>query len=115
MGPGGERVFQMTGPQQLVHRSLTEKATEIAALYECALRVLRDDANPGRLLLAAHSIREMMNGLPSVLNLPILAEQGRGSDQVSALCVCQLDLAHFDALIWPPASLPLLRSLPVIN
>jgi len=30
-------------------------------------------------------------------------------------CVCQLDLAHFDALIWPPASLPLLRSLPVIN
>ena len=30
-------------------------------------------------------------------------------------CVCQLDLAHFDALIWPPASLPLLRSMPVIS
>ena len=27
-------------------------------------------------------------------------------------CVCQLDLAHFDALIWPPASVFLLRSSP---
>jgi hypothetical protein len=30
-------------------------------------------------------------------------------------CVCQLDLAHFDALIWPPASLLLLQAIPVIS
>jgi hypothetical protein len=28
-------------------------------------------------MLAAHSIREMMGGLPKVLELPVLAEQGR--------------------------------------
>jgi hypothetical protein len=35
--------------------------------------------------------------------------------QTSPRCVCQLDLAHFDALIWPPASLLLLQAIPVIS
>ena len=77
--------FQMTGRQQLVYRSLAEKSESLAALYECALRVMWDGSNPGRVLLAAHSIREMMGGLPSVLALPVLAEQGRLGDQVNAL------------------------------
>ena len=38
-----------------------------------------------------------------------------GGIKATHMCVCQLDLAHFDALIWPPASLPLLRSIPVIS
>lgn len=77
--------FQMTGRQQLVRRALSENLEAVGALYECALRVLSDRSNPGRLLLAAHSIREMTGGLPKFLDLPILAEQGRMGDQVSGL------------------------------
>jgi len=77
--------FRIAGRQQLVHRSLAEKSEPLAALYECALRVMWDRSNPGRVLLAAHSIREMMGGLPSVLALPVLAEQGRLGDQINAL------------------------------
>jgi hypothetical protein len=75
----------MTGRQQLVHRSLTQKSEVVAVLYECALRVLRDESNPGRLFLAAHSIREMTNGLPKVLDLPIVVEQGRLGDQLNGI------------------------------
>ena len=72
----GNAQFQMTGCQQLVRRSLTDKSEPVALLYECALRVLGDESNAGRVMLAAHSVREMMNGLPKVLELPVLAEQG---------------------------------------
>jgi hypothetical protein len=83
--PEGTQSFQMTGRQQLVHRSLTDKSQPVATLYESALRVLDDEANAGRLMLASHCIREMMGGLPKVLELPVLAEQGRLGDQMTAL------------------------------
>lgn len=35
--------FQMTGRQQLVYRSLTDKSEPMALLYECSLRVLADE------------------------------------------------------------------------
>lgn len=85
MSPGGEHSFEMNGRQQLVRRSLAEKAAEIGDLYECALRALSDNANPCNFFLAAHAIRIMMDRLPRVLNLPTLAEQGRLDDKVSAL------------------------------
>jgi hypothetical protein len=77
-------LFEMYGRQQLIRRSLAEKAAEIGDLYEGALRALSDEANPGRFFLAGHSVREMMDALPRLLNLPMLAEQGRLGDQVSA-------------------------------
>ncbi len=83
--PADQQPFQMTGRQQLVYRSLTEKSDALGLLYECALRVLADESNPGRLFLAAHSIREMTGDLPKVLALPILADQGRLGDQMNAL------------------------------
>jgi hypothetical protein len=82
---GDTQPFQMTGRQQLVHRSLADKSEPMGVLYECSLRVFADDSNPGRVLLAAHSIREMMGGLPKVLELPVLADQGRLGDQMNAL------------------------------
>ena len=85
MNQGGAQPFQMTGRQQLVYRSLTDKSEPVALLYECSLRVLADDSNPGRTLLAAHSIREMMGALPKVLELPVLADHGRLGDQMNAL------------------------------
>jgi hypothetical protein len=77
--------FRLTGRQQSVHASLAEKSVAMAALYENALRALRDGSNSGRLFLAAHAIREMTNELPSVMDLPIFADQGKLGDQVNAL------------------------------
>jgi hypothetical protein len=77
--------FQLAGRQQLVYQSLAAKSREMAELYESALRILRDDANRGRIFLAAHSIREMTGELPKVLDLPILAEEARLGDKVNSL------------------------------
>lgn len=82
---GDVRVPELSGRQQLLYRSLKEKSPKIAELYESALRVLADGSNPCRLFFAAHSIREMIDGLPRFLDLPTLAEQGRLGDRVSAL------------------------------
>ncbi len=85
MNTGNSQQYEMTGRQQLVHRSLSEKSDSVALLYESSLRVLADNANPGRILQASHSIREMTGGLPKVLDLPVLSEQGRMGDRVNAL------------------------------
>jgi hypothetical protein len=77
--------FQFTGRQQLIHGSLVQKSQEMADLYESALRVCWDEGNPGRFVLAAHSIREMTGNLPKVLDLPVLGETGRLGDQVDTL------------------------------
>jgi hypothetical protein len=77
--------FQFTGRQQLIHGSLAQKNQEMADLYESALRVHWDEGNRCRLILAAHSIREMTGNLPKVLDLPVLSEAGRLGDQVDAL------------------------------
>jgi hypothetical protein len=85
VSPDDAQAFQITGRQQLIHNSLAQKSQEMADLYGSALRVYRDDGNPARLILAAHSIREMTDSLPKVLDLPVLAEQGRLGDRVNAL------------------------------
>lgn len=77
--------FQMTGRQQLLYGSLAAKNSEMAQLYECALRVLSDITISGRIFLAAHSIRELTGDLPKILDLPVLSGLGRLGDQVSAL------------------------------
>src|ERR1035437_7861657 len=52
---------------------------------------------------------------PALGNIPLAKLGAHHIEKLKQDCVCQLDLAHFDALIWPPASLPLLRSIPVIS
>jgi len=75
----------LTIRQQLIYRSLEEKGESVAFLLESALLVMAEKRIPGRLFLAAHSIRMMMDELPKVMDLPTLAEQGRLGDQVGAL------------------------------
>lgn len=81
-GPGA---FQLSGRQQSVYASLAVRSFETAALYENALRVLHDAANSGRHFLAAHAVREMVNKLSSVMDLPVFADVGKLGDQVNAL------------------------------
>jgi hypothetical protein len=59
-----------TPRQSAVYLSLLRKNSELAELYRCALRALRDVGNPGRIFLAAHAVREMMNQLPDVMDVP---------------------------------------------
>jgi hypothetical protein len=42
-------------------------------------------ANPGRIFLAAHSIREMTKDLPKVLDVAVLADHGHMRDRLDAL------------------------------
>ena len=85
MNHDASQQFRLTSRQQLIHRSLEEKGESVAFLFESALLVMADTGNPGRLFLAAHSIRMMMDELPKVMDLPTLAEQGRLGDQVGGL------------------------------
>jgi hypothetical protein len=65
--------------------------------------------------MATKSRTGSQSGTSNQLSLFSEVTDAELGDNLVEECVCQLDLAHFDALIWPPASLPLLRSLPVIN
>ena len=49
---------------------LARKDPAVADLYQCALRTLLDPDNTGRIFLAAHAIREMMNSLLNVKDAP---------------------------------------------
>ena len=85
MSPDHGEKFQFTGRQQLIHGSLVLKSQELGDLYEAALRVYSDRGNPARLILAAHSIRELAGGLPKAFDLPIPVDPGLITDQVNAL------------------------------
>lgn len=77
--------LQMTDRQNRVYRSLADKSAMLAGLYQAALRVLGNSSDVNSLFLAAHAVREMTNELPKTMDLPVLAEQGRLGDKVSAL------------------------------
>src|ERR1700678_2790865 len=77
--------FQLTGRQQFLSQSLAQKSPPLGELYDCAVRAFQDTANPGRIFLAAHSIREMTRDLPKVLDVPVLTDHGRMRDRLDAL------------------------------
>jgi hypothetical protein len=62
MTPNSFPPFQPTGRQLFLSQSLTQRNPAMGELYECALRVFQDSTNPGRVFLAAHSIRELTWG-----------------------------------------------------
>jgi hypothetical protein len=80
-----DEAFQFTGRQQLIHGSLVRKSQELADLYEAAIRVYSEQRNPCRLLLAAHSIREITSNLHKVFDLPIPVDPKQISDHASYL------------------------------
>lgn len=76
--------FQFTGSQQLIHSSLHQKGHGLADLYEAALRV-NLDRYPAYLILAAHSLRELVDGLPEALDLPIPVDPGLITERMNSL------------------------------
>ncbi len=77
--------FQTTGRQLSLIQSLTQRNADMGELYQCALQVLQDNTNPGRIYLAAHSIRELTKHLPKVLDVPVLTGNGRMRDRLDSL------------------------------
>jgi hypothetical protein len=83
---GDNRIaFQFTGRQQLVYSSLVQKNQGLADLYEAALRLCWEQRYPARLILAAHSLRELADGLPKALDLPIPVDPALITDQVNVI------------------------------
>lgn len=72
--PDGTPPFRLTDRQQQVWRALTEKRSDLADLYECAVRALGSTDMSARLCMAAHCIREMMSDLPKVQDVPISSQ-----------------------------------------
>jgi hypothetical protein len=85
MTPNPSPLFQPSGRQLFLSQSLAQRNATMSELYECALRVFQDDSNPGRIFLAAHSIRELTKDLPKVLDVPVLTDHGRMRDKLDAL------------------------------
>lgn len=77
--------LRLTGSQQLIHSALIQEGQELADLYEAAIRVYWDGRLPARLRLAAHSLRELVDGLPKAMDLPIPVNPALITDQVNTL------------------------------
>src|SRR5579872_2552217 len=61
----------LLGQQRALHRALAERDERLARLYLGALMVLQQERNPSRLSLAAHGLRELLNGLSAILDAPV--------------------------------------------
>jgi hypothetical protein len=85
MTPNSRPPFQPTGRQLLLHQALSRENSELGELYECALRVFQDNANPRRIFLAALSIRELMKDLPKMFDVPVLVDPVRMGDRLDDL------------------------------
>lgn len=60
----------LTGQQRVLAAALREKDQQVETMYLGALHVFQQPANPDRLALAAHAVRELMEKLPEHLDVP---------------------------------------------
>jgi hypothetical protein len=68
----------LTGQQRALVAALRETDRQVAVMYLGALHVLQQSANPDRLALAAHAVRELMEKLPEHLDVPSHDKQPKG-------------------------------------
>jgi len=62
--------LELTGAQRALQGALGGRSDALEKMYIGALVVLRDEANPDRFALAAHSLRELLEKLPDHFNVP---------------------------------------------
>lgn len=65
----------LSGQQRTLFRALAKKDSELAKMYYGAIHVLSDNKNPEALPLAAHAIREMMEKIPEIIDVPVKAQK----------------------------------------
>lgn len=77
--------IQLSGQQSALYRALLEKDQKLANMYMGTLVVLNHNENPDHLALAAHGARELIEKLPSFLNVPIKAQNESLKSEVNNL------------------------------
>ena len=66
------------GRRRRLHEALLKKEERLARMYHGAMVVLDDLNNPDRLALAAHDLRELMEKIPRVLDVPLATQRQGG-------------------------------------
>ena len=85
MGSPEHVSIELTGQHLAVYRALAERSEQLAGWYLGARLATNETANPERFVHAAHSLRELMEKLSSVMNLPAKVVGGRLGDQVAKM------------------------------
>ena len=68
-------IATFSGQQQALIRALDARNAMLGAIYRGGIMVLRDSSNPDRFPQCAHSMRELMEKLPEVLDVPAKAQK----------------------------------------
>lgn len=68
-----EALLHLSGQQRGLYEALAEKDIKLASMYYGAIKVISDGSNPDRLTLAAHGLRELIEKIPSYLDIQIKA------------------------------------------
>ncbi len=76
--------FQLSGQQRVLYQALMREDQRLARMYLGALLVLEQTENPENLVMAAHSLRELMEKLPRYQDLPV-KQQPRLKEKVRNL------------------------------
>ena len=63
--------FALSGRQLALYRALGKKDHQLASMYLGALSVLKQASNPDRVAQAAHGLRELLEKLPRILDMPV--------------------------------------------
>ncbi len=67
--------LKLSGQQQALYKAILEKDPRMADMYLGSLRVLSDTGNSDRLALSAHGLRELMEKIPSIVDVQIKAQK----------------------------------------
>lgn len=73
-----EPQFHLAGQQLALYRTLASRSPQLAARYLGARIALANSTNPERLAQAAHSIRELIDDLHTISDLPATVDPGSG-------------------------------------
>lgn len=72
----------LSGQQQALLKALEDRDSNLANMYLGGLKALDSSTNPERYAQAAHSMRELMEKLPRLLDVPLTAHGERLGDRV---------------------------------
>jgi hypothetical protein len=72
----------LSGRQMALYRALGKKDPQLGAMYLGAISVLKNVANADRFAQAAHSLRELLEKLPRILDMPIQAKSPGMMDKI---------------------------------
>lgn len=64
----------LSSRQRALFQTLGKKDTQLASMYVGAIYVLRNTSNQDRIAQAAHSLRELLEKLPRILDMPVQAK-----------------------------------------